>query len=188
MKKYSNLIAFDDAPFARDYRGQVKVVGTIFANLRFDGLLIGEIQKDGFDAAEKLTHLIAQSKYLDHIQLIMLQGITMGGFNVVDVYHLNAQLKTPVLIISRNQPDMSAIRDALFKSIPQGKKKWEIIERLGPMEPVENVYVQRVGLSLEEARATIRHFTLYGNLPEPIRMAHLIATALTDHAKRGPGR
>ncbi|MCF8025235.1 MAG: DUF99 family protein, partial [Desulfobacteraceae bacterium] len=62
MKKYkrlSNVAGFDDAPFDRAHRGNVSVVGTVYAELRFDGVLIGEIEKDGFDAAQKIADLIA---------------------------------------------------------------------------------------------------------------------------------
>ena len=43
----SNVIGFDDAPFERDHRGKVEVVGTVYAGLRFDGVLIGAVEKDG---------------------------------------------------------------------------------------------------------------------------------------------
>ncbi|NJL58993.1 MAG: hypothetical protein HC887_04400 [Desulfobacteraceae bacterium] len=35
-KRFSNVIGFDDAPFAREGQEKVKLVGDIFADLRFD--------------------------------------------------------------------------------------------------------------------------------------------------------
>lgn len=64
--------------------------------------------------------------------------------------------------------------------VPQGARKQAIIEQLGPMEAAYNVYVQRVGLSLEIARAVIKHFAVHGNIPKPLRTAHLIGGALVD--------
>ncbi len=184
-KNFSNVIGVDDAPFPRSYQGQVKIIGTIFANLRFDGVLIGEIEKDGSDAAEKITQMIAGSKFIEHVKLIMLQGITLGGFNVVDVFYLHRRLGLPVLVVSRNEPDMKAFRKALTTSIPLGRKKWHIIEKLGKMEPAGNVYIQRVGLTLEQATKAIKLFTVHSNIPEPIRAAHLIAGAISDGQSRG---
>jgi uncharacterized protein len=184
-KKFSNVVGFDDAPFDRRHTGPVPVVGAIFADLRLDGVLTGTIKKDGADAAESLAGLILGSKFAGHIRLIMLQGITLGGFNVVDAPALGERTGLPVLVVARVKPDMDAIHDALRKDIPGGRQKWSIIEGLGAMEPVNGVYMQRVGLNREEAAAVIRRFSVNGNIPEPIRVAHLIAGAMATGQSRG---
>ena len=184
-KILSNVIGFDDAPFPCSYQGPVKIVGAVYASLRFDGVLIGEIEKDGTDAAERIAHLVTGSKFAEGTNLIMLQGITMGGFNVIDLFTLHHKLSLPVLVVTRRQPNLRAIRKALTTKIPDGRKKWQIIEGIGPMEPVENVFVQRAGLSMEQAAKTIRHFVIHSHIPEPIRTAHLIAGAISDGQSRG---
>ena len=54
------------------------------------------------------------------------------------------------------------------------------------MEPVRGVYVQRAGLSLAEARELLAATTLHGNIPEPLRLAHLIAGGIVT-GKSGGG-
>jgi endonuclease V-like protein UPF0215 family len=184
-RRVSNIIGFDDAPFPRNHQGIVKVVGAVFANLRFDGVLIGEIEKDGSDAAEELEKLITGSKFFGHAQLIMLQGIAFGGFNVIDVIYLNKQIGLPVLVVVRKRPDMDSIKKALISHVPNGKKKWSLIEKLGPVEPVGSVYVQRAGISLDQAAAVIERFAIHSQIPEPLRTAHLIASAIIDGQSRG---
>ncbi len=184
-KHYSNVAGFDDAPFPRDYRGAVKVVGTVYAGLRFDGVLIGEVEKDGSDAADRLAALIAQSRFAGHIQLILLQGIALAGFNVVDVFELHERLGLPILVVARRRPDMEAIREALKSHIAHGEQKWRVIARLGRMEPLGPVFVQRVGLSSDQAAAVMAQFAVYGNIPEPLRTAHMIAGALVSGHSRG---
>ncbi|RMF58692.1 MAG: DUF99 family protein, partial [Calditrichaeota bacterium] len=149
-RRFSNVVGFDDAAFPRDHRGTVPVVGAVYANLRLDGVLMTEIQKDGNDAAEKLARLVGDSKFAEHIQLVLLQGITLAGFNVVDLFSLSDRLARPVLAVARKAPDLAAIRAALLSKIQDGEKKWQLIQRLGPMEAVGEVLVQRVGLSLED--------------------------------------
>ncbi|MFZ5564801.1 MAG: DUF99 family protein [Thermodesulfobacteriota bacterium] len=185
MKRFSNVVGFDDAPFARDQKGLVAVVGAVYAGLRFDGVLMGEIQRDGADAADVLSVMILQSRFAGHIRLIMLQGIALGGFNVVDVFALRQQTGLPVLVVSRVRPDMGTIEKSLVSSVPGGKEKWAVIERLGPMEEVADVFVQRVDLSMEQARQVIKRFAVHSRIPEPIRTAHLIAGALTNGQSRG---
>jgi len=184
-KIFSNVIGFDDAPFPRSYQGLVKIVGAVFAGQRFDGVLIGEIEKDGSDAAKEIIRIVAESKFAAGISLIMLQGITMGGFNVIDPFTLHRKLALPVLVVTRRQPNLESIRKALVNKIPDGEKKWRIIERIGPMEPVEKIFIQRVGLTMDQAAQTIRHFTIHSHIPEPIRTAHLIAGAIADGQSRG---
>jgi len=185
MKRFSNVVGFDDAPFAKDHAGPVAVVGAVYAGLRFDGVLMGEIQRDGENAAEVLAAMILQSRFADHIRLILLQGIALGGFNVVDVFALNQRTGLPVLVVSRVRPDMGAIKTALLASIPEGKKKWAVIERLGQMEEVADVFVQRVDIAMEQARQVIQRFAVHSRIPEPIRTAHLIAGALANGQSRG---
>ena len=184
-RSLSHTVGFDDAPFPLDYRGRVRVVGAVFADRRFDGLLLGEVERDGFDSAEVLAALIEGSKYRKHLQLVLLQGIALAGFNVVDVFALQERVRLPVLILTRHEPDYAAVRRALLEHIPRGAEKWSVIERLGPMEPLEGLYVQRVGLSREEARAVIRRLAVHGKIPEPLRVAHLIAGALGGGESRG---
>ena len=148
-RKFSNVIGFDDAPFERGYQGPVIVVGAVFAGLRLDGVVTGSIERDGNDAAKSLAVLVLESKFADHIRLIMLQGIALGGFNVVDARVLNKTTGLPVLVVSRVNPDMASIKKALLAGIPNGQNKWSVIERLGNMEPVNGIYMQRVGLSRE---------------------------------------
>ncbi len=184
MKRFSNIIGFDDAPFPRDHKGRVTVVGTIYARLQLNGILMGDIKKDGSDAANNLISMILNSRFAETIQLIMLQGIAMGGFNVVDVFAMHEQLNVPALVIARKRPDMQAIKDALL-GMKGGRRKWMIIEKLGDMEPVSNVYVQRVGLTIRQAETVVDRFTVTGHIPEPLRVAHLIAGAMVNGQSRG---
>lgn len=184
-KRFSNIIGFDDAPFTHDYVGPVKMVGAVFTRLKLTGVLMGEVEKDGEDAAPKIAKLLAGSRFMEHVQLVMLQGIALAGFNVVDVFYLHRQLGLPVLVVARKLPDMAAVRSALINQVRNGQQKWAIIEKLGPPEPAGNVYVQRVGLTLEQARDVVERFAAHSHIPEPLRTAHLIASALVGGHSRG---
>ena len=92
-------------------------------------------------------------------------------------------------------------------------RKWRLIEQAGPMEQLgtsarserrdalrdtrrgasptgirtltPRLWVQRVGLSISAARALVADTTLHGNIPEPLRVAHLIAGGITTGKSRG---
>jgi endonuclease V-like protein UPF0215 family len=181
----SNVVGFDDAPFDPSRADPVKVVGAVYAGHRLDGVLVGQVQRDGLDATDGLRELVAGSRFRQHIRLLMLQGIAFGGFNVVDAVGLGEGLGIPVLVVARSRPDMEAVRQALLQHVSHGARKWKLIERLGPMEPTGKVFVQRVGLTRATAARTVEYFTLHGHMPEPLRVAHLIAGALTRGQSRG---
>jgi hypothetical protein len=184
-ERLSHVIGFDDAPFARSHRGNVPIVGAVFAGTRLDGVLIDRVRRDGANAARTLIRMISSSKFAPHLQLVMLQGIALAGFNVVDVFRLHRELQIPVLVIARHRPNMKAVRSALLTRVPGGQRKWTIIERLGSMKPVAGVFVQHVGISLEHAERVIRRFATHSSIPEPLRAAHLIAGAIVTGRSGG---
>ncbi len=205
-----NVIGFDDGPFPRDHRGDVLLVGVVCSDTRIDGIVSGRIRRDGADSTRTMIELVRASQFGAHLQAVMLQGIAVGGFNVVDIHGLSAALKIPVLVVVRRPPDMAAVRRALFSDAPTGERprvtgatrKWKLIEAAGELELIgpsrravkrapglattgPKLWVQRAGLSTEEARRILAATTLHGNIPEPLRVAHLVAGGITTGKSRG---
>lgn len=184
MKRISHVIGFDDAPFSPTQR-KVQVVGAVFSGLRLVGVLCGEIERDGDDATETLSHLVLSSKFASQIQAVLIQGIAMGGFNVVDLQELHRRLGVPVIAVARKKADMDAIRRALLTRIPHGAEKWERLQHAGPMQPMGHLYAQFVGIEQEEAGKLLASLAVNGHIPEPLRTAHLIAGAIGSGESKG---
>jgi uncharacterized protein len=182
---FSHIVGIDDAPFRREHRGDVLIIGAVFAGDRLDGVLSSRVRRDGVNATERIVAMIGDSRFAAHLQLVMLQGIALAGFNVVDVRRLHERLDLPVLVVARRRPNLDAVRLALHTRVPGGPRRWSIIEALGPMELAAGVYVQRAGISLEHAATVIGATALHGNIPEPLRAAHLIAGGVTTGHSRG---
>ena len=206
-----NVIGFDDGPFPREHRGDVLVVGAVCSRTRLDGVVSGHVRRDGADATRRMIELVKSSQFAAHIQAVMLQGIAVGGFNVVGVRRLSEALGVPVLVVARRRPDMDAVRQALFSKDPKSRppvsgarRKWKLIQAAGEIEllgpshralrrsratgvpAVEHrLFIQRVGLTLEDARRLVEATTLHGNVPEPLRLAHLIAGGIASGRSRG---
>jgi len=178
VKRLSNVIGIDDSPFAREHRGDVPIVGAVFAGTRLDGMLVARVRRDGANATANIAGMLLGSRFHDHVQAVLLQGIAVAGFNVVDIHALADALARPVLVVARHAPDLAAMQRALARRVPGGARKWRLIQRAGAMEPLAGVWVQRAGLTLETAAALLRRTTQHGSLPEPLRVAHLLAGAL----------
>ena len=181
----SNVVGFDDGPFDRNRSGgQVLLVGAVCARTRLDGLLTGHVRQDGWNVTVRIAELVDGSAFSAHIRAVLLSGISFGGFNIVDLHGLAERLARPVLVVARRRPRLEKIRRAL-DNLPRPERRWRLIERAGAMEPAGAVLVQRAGLSLAQARELLAATTLHGNLPEPLRLAHLIAGGLVTGHSRG---
>ncbi|NIR43872.1 MAG: DUF99 family protein [Gemmatimonadetes bacterium] len=182
---YSHVVGFDDGSFDKYSQRYVPVVGAVFSGLRLEGVLTGRVTADGANATRVLIEMVAGSKFAAQLQLVLLQGIALGGFNVVDLHRLHEALGLPVIVVARRRPRLEKIREALLTRVPGGARKWALIERLGPMERLAGVYVQRLGLSRDEAERVIRQLSVNANIPEPLRTAHLIAGGIATGQSRG---
>lgn len=183
--RISNVIGFDDAPFDHHHRGDVALVGAVCSGTRLDGVLTGRVRRDGANSTARMLEMIQRSKFAEHVRAVLLQGIAVAGFNVVDIHRLHRGLDLPVMVVARRAPNLPAIRRALQRTGRGAERKWRLIERAGAMEPLRGVQVQRCGLSVGEAHQLLAATTLHGKLPEPLRVAHLIAGGWTTGTSRG---
>lgn len=184
-RRLSNSIGIDDAPFDRQHRGDVGLVGAVFTRTRLDGVVTGKLRKDGANATDAITRLVESSAFAGHVQVVLLGGITFGGFNVVDVPLLHERLSLPIVVIARKRPRLPVIQDVLLNKVPGGARKWALIEKAGDMQPCAGLWVQRAGLELDRVAQLIGELTVHGKLPEPLRIAHLIAGGYGDGHSRG---
>lgn len=184
MSALSHVIGFDDAPFNPDHRGDVLVVGAVFCQLRLEGVLSAKVRRDGANATRVLAGTVSTSRFMPQLQAILLQGIAMAGFNVIDMIALHQRLGIPVIAVVRRQPDMAAIRRALLTQVRGGHRKWALLEQLGPMEAAAGLFVQRAGITLAETETLLKHLAVNSALPEPLRTAHLIAGGIVRGESR----
>jgi endonuclease V-like protein UPF0215 family len=181
----TNVIGFDDAPFAYEHRGDVRIIGAVCARTRLDGVVSGLVRRDGVDSTERMIELVEKTQFRKYVRGVLLQGIAVAGFNVVDVHELSERLGVPVVVVARRRPQMVRVKAALFGSTPGAERKWELVQKAGEMEPLGSIWVQRVGISREQAAELLRATTLHGKIPEPLRLAHLIAGGVTTGTSHG---
>lgn len=94
------------------------VVGAVFAGLRLEGVLLGHVRGDGTNATRNLTRLITGSKFARQLQLVLLQGIALAGFNVVDITALYRSLDVPVLVVVRRRPGWTGCAGRSWRGWP----------------------------------------------------------------------
>lgn len=183
-RRASYVVGFDDAPFEPSHRGDVAVIGAVFNGARLEGVIKGNVRRDGANATRNIARLIERSRFASSLQAVLLQGVTFAGFNVVDLALLSERLGMPIVAVCRRKPDLAKIKRALLYSVPGGKRKWRLIERLGQPRKHGPVYVQHAGIPWDDAIALVERFAFNSHLPEPLRTAHLIAGAVARGESR----
>lgn len=184
LKKEIRVIGIDDSPFKKFSKGRVMVVGTVFRGGSFlDGVLSTKAAIDGNNATKNIADMINKCKFKPQLQCIFLDGIAVGGFNVIDIQELNKKTEIPVMAIIRKKPDIKKIKETLVKI--NKKNKIRLLEKAGQVIPVGKIYIQLSGLSIEKAKDIIKIVCTRSLIPEPIRIAHLIASGITLGESRG---
>ncbi len=173
--RFTHVIGFDDAPFDRDDRGDVLVVGAVYAGLRLDGVLSAKVRRDGVNATAVLIRMLRASRFVAQTHLVLLQGIALAGFNVVDLEALHQALQLPVMAVVRRRPDLARVKAALLEHVPGGSRKWR---------SVAGLFVQRAGIGIDDARQVLKRLAVHSSMPEPLRSAHLIAGGVTRGESR----
>ena len=142
---------------------------------------LARIQVDGFDATEKLLGIL----HGIGAEAIILGGITFAGFNIIDPKVIFDEVSIPVIIYSGTRPDNDEILSALRKHFDDWRRRWEIIESLGPVHIIEPyseeppIYFEVVGGSPEWAEAVLCGSARISRIPEPVRVAGLVARGLS---------
>ncbi|BAY16288.1 hypothetical protein NIES21_21130 [Anabaenopsis circularis NIES-21] len=170
-------VGFDDAPFMRNANKPVGVAGVICADTRFEGMVWGEIQPDGWDATEKLCQLLIGGKFLPHLHIVLLDGISLGGFNIVDLPLLAERLERPCIAVMRKQPKLNAMIYAMQR-LPHPEKRLETILHAGTVYEYPPFYFQVYGAEPDVTAQVLQRLTDCGHVPEALRLAHLITSAV----------
>lgn len=168
---------FDDAPFDRARDGHVGLAGVVCAGTRFEGLVWGRVRRDGWNATEAVAGLLQGGKFLPQLHLVLLDGLSFGGFNLVDLEALAERLALPCVAVMRRPPDLAAVERAL-RRLPRPERRLALLRRAGPVHRLGSFVFQVRGAEPEPAARALARLTDRGNVPEPLRLAHLVGAAI----------
>ena len=184
LKKEIRVVGIDDSPFDKFKDKKVFVVGVFYRGGEFmDGVMSTRCTVDGTDSTSKIASLINKSKFKKQIQAIFIDGIAVGGFNVIDIEKLSKKTKLPVIVVIRNMPDFKKIYRILIKL--KLKKQKALIEKLPQPTKVGKIYIQYKGTTLKKAKELLKITCTHRYIPEPIRVAHLIAAGIVKGESKG---
>lgn len=188
MKQQIRVLGIDDSPF-KFGGGKALVVGVLVRVPNYlEGVMRTEVEIDGMDSTERVVEMVSRSRYLDQTKVLMIDGIALAGFNLIDIESVHAMLDVPVLTVTRDKPDLKEMKNALMKHFDDWKERYALVTRHELREiPTEHkpLYASGVGLEWAEFEELVRLSTVRGAIPEPLRMAHLIASAVARGESHG---
>lgn len=180
-----HLLGIDDGPFRKHVTASVPLVAvaTEGADL-VEAVAVTEFPVDGDGVTDFLADWVAALRIRPALQALVLGGITIAGLAVVDAGRLAERLGLPILIVNRRDPTNHRLEAALRAAGLE--ERIALVERTPPAYPVgERLFLAAAGAGPERAAALVRATRGKSALPEPLRLAHLIARALVEGESRG---
>ncbi len=180
-KAHPRVVGVDDGAFERDDRFAPIAAVVVSAPSYVEAIRRGRVRVDGTDATERVVALVRGTGALDGVRAVLLDGAVLGGFNVVDLDRVRDELARPVVAVTRRPPDFGRIRAALSTWFGRdADRRWRLL-RAHPLFRVPTggapILAAAVGCRRVDAAALVRKTTVRGFWPEPLRLAHLVASA-----------
>ena len=188
MKQQVRILGIDDSPFMFE-DGKALIIGALVRVPNYlEGVMKAEVTVDGTDSTDVIVKMVSESRYKDQIKLIMIDGIALAGFNIIDVERVYAELGIPVLTVTRDEPNFEKMKAALMKYFEDWRQRYTLITKLGLMvikTEHKPLYACGIGMDWGEFEELVRTSTVRGAVPEPVRIAHLIASAVVKGESYG---
>lgn len=180
LKKGIRILALNGAPFRRGEEREL-VIGIVGRGSLIEGSISFNVDIDGTDSTEMLIKSFKASKFRDQIKIIAINGITLGGLNILDFEKISNELGVGVIGITRNKPRRSLLKKSLVRD-PKRKLKAEMIDRLYKKIAVvrrKGFYIQFFHIEDEDLmQISDEAFQL-------LRVAHLLASGIKQGESRG---
>ncbi len=181
VKSEIRILGIDDSPFTRKDK-KVLCIGTIYRGGNYiDGLISFEIDKDGDNATKNIIKSFKKTRHRNQLRYIMVDGLTLGGFNIIDIKKIYSKTKTPCIVVMRKKPKMKKFLKAIEKTSNPDKKK-KIVEKAGKIQKTringKDIYLQLAGIDLEKTKKILKLTCIHSDIPDPLRVSHIIASGV----------
>lgn len=178
------VIGIDDGTFQLNNRGSQRalVLAVLCRDLRISAIRAGSVRVDGTDSNRVLGSMLRPLRF----DVTLMSGLSLGGFNLVDIHKLACDTQGPVIALTGERPDNKAVRRALRDHFDDWKIRWKIVLGAGklysckPLKDEPRLYFEVRGASSGFARKVIKATAAISRLPEPVRVAGILARGLSS--------
>lgn len=165
--------------FVRSSRISILAGVVMRTDLRLDGLAYARATVGGDDATEAVLKLCKQLDRTD-VNALLLSGLAISWFNIIDLEEVSVRTQKPLICLTYEESQ--GLENHIREYFPQPEEKLRRYAVSGERVPVWlktgfEVYVRALGASAEDARILLNKFTRDGRVPEPVRVARMMARA-----------
>lgn len=175
------IAGIEDGKFKKGVTKRALLTAVLLKKLQIEGVKFAEVTVDGLDATAKAVKILSEWDF----DVVMLAGVSFAGFNVIDPTVLYEKFQKPIVVVSRTKPDNKAVKRALIRHFKDWEIRWGVFEKLGAIHKVTvtagkpPLYVETVGADVKWTALLIKTLVTCSRIPEPIRVARLIARGLS---------
>lgn len=188
MKDQVRVLGVDDSPFEFGDQRSLVVGALVRAPNYLEAVMRTEVEVDGDDATDRLVEMVEGSRYAEQVALVIVDGIALAGFNVIDMESFHERAGMPIATVTRDEPDMAGIESALRKHFTDWEMRLSLVTRV-PLRPLDTghkpLYASVVGMGWADFARLVQTMTVRGVVPEPVRIAHLVSAAMVRGESRG---
>jgi len=151
------------------------------ADMLIDGFTFALAEVGGMDATDRIIDMFYSLKR-DDINILLLNGCVISWYNVIDLHRVFDETSIPLICVTYEEslglekyfrelfPDDWEVRVSIYH---KNGDRTQIKIRTG-----HKVYVRFLGIGKDEARGVLNKFTIQGAIPEPLRVARLLARSI----------
>jgi len=170
MKRETRIVGICGFKSSKAGEFGVSVVGVVYrGGCWLDGIMATKVKAKNRGLTEKIARMITGSPHYRQTRIVMLYETKFFQLNRINLERLHRKLKLPIIAVTGRKAAGARGASATIKPIPIAT------EARG-----KPIYVGYVGLEQEEVTEIVKASSTRGRLPEPIRVAELICTALQD--------
>jgi hypothetical protein len=176
---------------AESFRGRAvsTMAGVVMRkDLRIDGVAVTRLSVGGRDATEAVLRIIGTLHRRD-LNAVLVSGAVIAWYNILDPGRIHEETGLPVVVITYE--DSEGLEEDLRHHFPEDADRMAAYRRLGERTPVDfptgyRAFLRAWGMEDTDAARLCTDFTIDGRVPEPCRVARLIARAFMQ--EQGAGR
>lgn len=182
MKPHIRVLGIDDGPFTFDRERSAFAGVLVRLPAYVEKVVVSSVAVDGMDSTDKIMEMLEQNSWSGLLHAILLDGAALAGFNIVDIGRLYEMTGVPVITVTAERPDNESIEAALRHHFEdwQGRYRMLAHREIHAITAGDGtLYISFAGTDLKGAKEVVRGSIMRGHTPEPIRLAHMIARAVT---------
>lgn len=171
------VLAVEGGGFSKAIGGKAVMALLLTEGIVPRRLSFARIEVDGLDATERIIE--AMVSLGSRVDLVLSDSVPIAGFNMIDAGTIKERAGKPTVFVLPDMPDAEGVEGALRKHFPDWKCRLEILAAAGKLTTHRlgegEVHLECVGIGAGDALRLLERLTVFGKVPEPIRLARMAA-------------